>query len=236
MKLIRSLAERLSRNRMVWRRLPNGTRLAVSPDAQLKYLRGRFDEDLIALARDYVSPGAVVWDIGANCGTFAFSCDAAAEVVAVEADAFLAGLLRKSAARSGSNVVVVEAAVSDVVGTAEFIVAARGRASNHLSAVAGYSQTGGVRERVTVPTITLDSMLAERGAPDLVKIDIEGSELELFSEATDWLRRVGVVVLELHDRFRPGCRAALDRAIAASKVSFREQHRGEDAIFIRNDP
>jgi FkbM family methyltransferase len=176
MNVLRWIAERLARGRVIWRWLPNGVRIAATPDAQLKYLGRQFDRDLVALARDKVRPGMVVWDIGANCGAFAFSCDGANKVVAVEADNFLAGLLRQSAAQSRVPVEVLEAAVSDSVGTAQFTVAARGRASNHLSAVPGYSQTGGERTRVEVRTVTMDSMIDEWGAPNFIKMDIEGAE------------------------------------------------------------
>ena len=155
----------------------------------------------------------VVWDIGANCGTFAFSCDAAATVIAVEADAFLAGLLRKSAAGSAANVVVVEGAVSDQVGTAEFTVAARGRASNHLSALAGHSQTGGERSRVIVPTVTLDSLLAGHGAPDLIKIDIEGAEPQALRGAVKMLREVRpLIYLEVTSDTEEAIRSTFEAA------------------------
>jgi len=47
---------------------------------------------------------------------------------------------------------------------------------------------------------------------DLLKIDIEGSEKEVF-EACDWQDRIGSAVVELHDRFRPGCSQAVNHAL-----------------------
>jgi FkbM family methyltransferase len=49
---------------------------------------------------------------------------------------------------------------------------------------------------------------------DLLKIDIEGSEKVLFSDphARDWLKHVGVMLVETHDRFEPGCTAAINKA------------------------
>jgi FkbM family methyltransferase len=88
-----------------------------------------------------------------------------------------------------------------------------------------------------VQAVTVGDLLERAGTVwiDLVKIDIEGSERELFSENTGWLERVSVLVLELHDRFRPGCREALDGAIERSGIRFRELQRGEDVVFVRAD-
>jgi FkbM family methyltransferase len=88
-----------------------------------------------------------------------------------------------------------------------------------------------------VNAVTIAELFERVGADwvDLVKIDIEGSELALFSEQTDWIPRVGALVLELHDRFRPGCRDAVERALAGSGVSFRELRHDEDVVFIRED-
>jgi FkbM family methyltransferase len=173
--MLRHLAERLARGRVLKRRLPNGTPLLVSPDSQLKYLKRRFDTDLTELAQTLVTPDMAVWDIGANCGTFAFSCTHARQIVAVEADPFLANLLLRSVALNGSTVEVVAAAVAETAGLATLIIATRGRASNHL-AQHGHSQTGGSRAQLTVPTLTLDMLLSRFGPPDLVKLDIEGME------------------------------------------------------------
>jgi FkbM family methyltransferase len=63
------------------------------------------------------------------------------------------------------------------------------------------------------------SLLDEAGAErvDVLKVDIEGAEVEVFGdEAGTWLDRVDVVMVELHEMFRPGSaasiRATLERA------------------------
>jgi FkbM family methyltransferase len=50
---------------------------------------------------------------------------------------------------------------------------------------------------------------------DLLKIDIEGSEKAVFSHpnAQTWLQSVGIILIELHDRFESGCTEAVQRAI-----------------------
>jgi FkbM family methyltransferase len=67
---------------------------------------------------------------------------------------------------------------------------------------------------------------------DILKIDIEGAEKELF-EAQDltWLDRVSMIVIETHERFRQGCNAAVLRALEHGFVL--RALSGENAIFVR---
>ena len=86
--MLRTIAERLMRNRKVRRRLPNGVQIYLSPDSQLKYLKRTFDTDLSELASKFVNASSAVWDVGANCGVMAFSAKGARQIVAIEADPF----------------------------------------------------------------------------------------------------------------------------------------------------
>lgn len=65
---------------------------------------------------------------------------------------------------------------------------------------------------------------------NLLKIDIEGSERELFQHAGDWIERVEVIICELHDRLRAGC----SRNFYAATSDFAlEMHKGENVIVGR---
>ena len=49
---------------------------------------------------------------------------------------------------------------------------------------------------------------------DLLKLDIEGSELEIFSKnCEDWIYRTRLIVVELHEHYAPGCGKALFSAL-----------------------
>ncbi len=218
---MRLLAERLARGRRVRRTLPNGAAIMVSPDSQLKYLRGQFDADLVALARDRVKPADMVWDIGANCGVFAFSAGHARRVVAVEPDPFLVDLLLASSALNALPVEVVAAAIDEQPGMATLVIAARGRASNHLEG-SGHAQTGGGRSRLNVPTLTLDMLLDRFGPPALVKIDIEGLEMAALRGGARLLAEAKpLLYLELVPQVVEECRAHLHAA------GYRLQHMAE---------
>jgi FkbM family methyltransferase len=89
------------------------------------------------------------------------------------------------------------------------------------------------RNSSMVPGITIEQVLHRLHADriDLLKIDIEGSERELFSKgAAKWLDRVGVIVIELHDRFLPGCAHAFYSALISRK--FVQEIKGEN-IFVQ---
>lgn len=209
LNLIRPIVERLARGRIIWRRLKNGRAIALSPDSQLKYLGWSIDPDLDALARTHVSEGASVWDIGANCGTFAFSCDQAAKRVAIEPDPFLCGLIAMSAERNGLGVTCYQAAVGDRSGTARLAIAKRGRASNHLAEIAGSTQTGGNREFLDVRLMTLDELLDVEGRPDFIKIDVEGAEVLVLQGASRLLIAKPTIYVEVFGDNADACRAIL---------------------------
>ncbi len=65
-----------------------------------------------------------------------------------------------------------------------------------------------------VRAITILSLMRDFGIDhiDLLKIDIEGSEKEVF-KACDWQERLDSIVIELHDRFNPGCSEVVGRAL-----------------------
>ncbi len=194
--MLRSLLERVSRKVVLKRRLParvGGQHIYVSPDAALKFWKRNLDHTDPALfdwAAEFIKPGDVVWDVGANVGLFSFAAASLSgpegQVLAIEADLHLVEILRRSARSQGAEtapVVVLPVAISDEVGVAEFVIAARGRAANHLANTVGSSQAGGVREKIMAMTVTLDWLLERFPAPNILKIDVEGAEHRVLQAA-----------------------------------------------------
>jgi FkbM family methyltransferase len=86
----------------------------------------------------------------------------------------------------------------------------------------------------TVRGISMPEIMSEHGVStiDLLKIDIEGAEKEVFEDGSEsWLAKTGVLVIELHDWMRDGCATAFYRA--TSKFPFRHYTSGENTILAR---
>ena len=183
-----------------------------------------------AYVLDLPTKPRLIFDLGANVGFasvyFALHYPGA-RVFAVEPEPANVAVLRRNVA-SSPRVDVVEGAVWPRSGRLAMKDPGKGYWGMRVQ------EEGDVRN---VRAVTIPELLEAAGADwvDLVKMDIEGSELELFSEGTEWLESVGALVLELHDRFRPGCREAVRRAVARSGVAFREVHQGEDLVLVRAD-
>jgi len=66
----------------------------------------------------------------------------------------------------------------------------------------------------TVPAITIDDLMSRYGIEciDLLKIDIEGSEKEVFESSGRWIHKVNAIIAELHEHLRRGCWASFSDA------------------------
>jgi FkbM family methyltransferase len=173
----------------------------ITPECGLSYWFGfKFATGLLMNATETVKPGNVVWDVGANMGLFSFASAGLAgpsgRVYAFEPDTTLVRLLRKSALLNPAvaPVEVIPCAVYDSVSLLRFNIAQRARASNFLDGF-GYSQTGGVREAQTVPSVSLDWTAERIPPPDVLKIDVEGAELGVFRGGVKMLEAKRPIVL-----------------------------------------
>ncbi len=136
-------------------------------------------------------------DGGANIGLFTLGAIARwpqARVMMIEPLAENVGLIRRNLEANGMRAVVVEAALAGEAGLATFYL----RAANIGSLSAAREHSG----RRQVRAITLSSayrQFADRSGACLIKLDIEGAEVEVLDE---FLRQEGLgpvlVVGELH--------------------------------------
>jgi FkbM family methyltransferase len=188
-----------------------GCRIVVTPEASLRFWLPSFafhrEQSLLSEAAEFVHPGSVVWDVGANIGLFSFAAAGLAgphgHVYAFEPDLLLVKLLLRSARMNpkAASVDVISCGITSSLSLLRFNIAERSRASNYVEGY-GRSQTGGVREVQTVMGISLDWVAGQIPMPDVLKIDVEGAELEVFRGAEQLLRtKRPVIILELSPQY-----------------------------------
>ena len=90
----------------------------------------------------------------------------------------------------------------------------------------------------TVEGFTIDRIMEIGGFDqiDLLKLDIETAERDLFSKNFEnWLPRTRAIVIELHDRMLKGCSKSFFLAINASFGDYSYATMGENTIIINED-
>jgi FkbM family methyltransferase len=185
---------------------------------------------------------AVVYDIGAYRGGWtriAAEVFPRAQFVLFEANRDHAGAL----AASGKRHVVAALGASDG-GTRAFHVPRAGDvtgASLYVENTAHYAQANlQVRE---VETVRLDTLVARERlpAPDLIKIDVQGAELDVLAGAAETVRAASALIVEVSFvDYNKGGPLAADVIAAVDRLGFRcadlcEVHRGAGDFVLQLD-
>jgi FkbM family methyltransferase len=201
----------LLRNQKEWLELHNVPFLGRSSAQKLFARYAMHDRSVADLWESdpdalYVEPivgvDAVVLDVGANLGTFCYTVQRAkhpVRLVAFEPIPILAKRLRALF----KNVVVMELALSDARTVETFrIPYIDGRRCNSRGSLAPIVDTGTYSE-IRVQTDSLDNVFATMGLQrlDLVKIDVEGHELEVVKGGEQTLRKhQPMLLIEIEQR------------------------------------
>lgn len=157
-----------------------GLRLRLESASRVM-LAGRYEEPVQAILAERLSPGDGFVDVGANIGYFSLLAGRIVGgdgwVLAVEPVPENAAMIRANAAVNRlPRVMVAEAAAGAFDGAGELVLARH----NGGAALSTAPLPPDARGRIAVPVVTLDTLLAGHRLPPptLVKIDVEGSEIE----------------------------------------------------------
>ena len=145
----------------------------------------------------------VIFDAGANCGFFALTESARNKSVRIycfEPHPRTAERLRTNIRINNreDRIFPVHAAVGSTCGTCEL-----NTSRESSMGVVSTSETQYVKAELVVqtPLLTLDSFAAEHEVwPDLLKVDVEGFEVEVLGGAKKCLKRARHVILEFHSQ------------------------------------
>jgi len=162
-----------------------GIWMELNPRTSQSYVRGEGELAVQRVLAERIRPGTVFYDLGANIGLFSLLAarlvGAGGKVFSFEPDASVAARLRRNVARNGfENVTVVEAGIWSTSGDLNFIAADPVSPDHGLGRFAtGDDGAAGTPTKC----IALDDFIQTAPAPDAIKCDVEGAEVEVFRGA-----------------------------------------------------
>ena len=151
----------------------------------------------------FISPGSLVFDVGANIGNrVKIFLKLQAKVVAVEPQDECAKELRTAYGRN-QRLTIIQQALGEAIGEAEIMISDASVLSSlspeWIAAVSNSGRFPGCtwKNKKTIQMTTLDHLIEQHGEPTFIKIDVEGYEYQVLRGLS---RPVNVISLE----FAPG--------------------------------
>lgn len=186
----------------------NGESVRIDP--RVRHLVPHETETALhAFVQSLLEPGDVVLDVGAFAGIHAIMAarkvGASGRVVAFEPTAAVAALARRHFAWNGvaDRVRLVQAAVGDRNGRMTFHEYDR----PYVNSLVPAADDAGQGSPTEVDVVTIDNVCAaESLVPRLIRIDVQGAELNALRGARETIRRAGarlVIVVEMHPQCWP---------------------------------
>jgi len=150
-------------------------------------LFGTREVDHKIILEDVLKEGMTIFDIGANIGYYVImerrSIGSKGKIIAIEPSPTNVALLQRNIALNGfdkdGTIEVVEGGVSDKAGSFPFYLAEQSNLNTfHKDGSAAAHLTG---KTIDVRTYAMPELVEKHGAPDLIRMDVEGHELEIIS-------------------------------------------------------
>lgn len=199
---------------------------------------GTYDRPFTAYVQRHIRPGDTVFDIGANIGLFTlllgYQVWETGKVVAYEPNPRLLPILRDNVSMNwlSDRVEIVPKAAAAATGTLPFLVPSRFEMCGSLQPIEHVLSTDDRLdrfERVDVEAEPLDVHVGRFDKIDLVKIDVEGAEEQVFAGmegllASGAVRRVTFEIVQSHlgsdrDAFAARLRGLLAEGWAFATIS-----------------
>ena len=182
------------------------------------------DETLKTFYQQFIKPGDVVFDVGANLGNRAKVFLAlGAKTIGFEPQPFCQSILRDGIVDQ-PDFHLECCALGTEPGSAEMYVSnAHTISSMSRSWIRDVQASGRFseyqwNETIQVPVRTLDQMIDQYGTPSFVKVDVEGFELAVVSGLS---KPIGAISLEFVPEHLENTLGCLDRLAAIGPMEFR---------------
>lgn len=180
------------------------------------------------------TPPNVIVDAGANIGLASIyfaNRYPTATIISIEPEEENFTLL-KGNVKPYRNIIPLQAALWKSNGTIDLVdpgVGAWGFMTQEIDSV---GKTSG-KFCHTVKAITLSKILDDYQFDkiDILKIDIEGAEKEVFEDTTAWIAKVRALIIELHEGKKPGC----NRSFYNGSRGFDDEWKQGENLYLTRD-
>ena len=184
-----------------------GTGLKLNTrNASGNYIDGRNETPVQKALANCLRPGDIFYDIGANIGFFSVI---AAKLVGPSGHVYAfepvpqnaAGVQRNATLNQFRNITVFEKAVSSSTGTGKLLLAVH--PGGAMLATTDGAITTDFNESILVDLVSIDALIAEQALPPptVVKIDVEGAELEVLRGMSRTMEQFKpVIIYETDDK------------------------------------
>lgn len=166
----------------IWRGPFRGARMVMNPRHSLRKIFGIYEHELNPWLEQALGQVTRVVDVGANDGYFTFGCAAAFHRLG-----------------RGTEVIGIE-------GQRECIVELQASVKAQIHSEVVYQLVEAYAGREQKPGwVTLDSLRCSSGDPDnrtktLIKIDVEGAEVDVIEGGRSWIHPSNRFVIEVHEK------------------------------------
>jgi FkbM family methyltransferase len=178
-----------------------GLTVVIHPREEKFYWAGTHEPGVQDALVDQLRRGMSFWDVGAHCGFFS---SLASRLVGRDGQVVCFEPCDENRARLTETVRLNDAGNARIVPWA--LGASRGEAllqeldTSQTSMKWGKVHDDPEGKAIRVPQRTLDECARELPPPDLIKVDVEGAELEVLEGATELIRsRRPAMIIEFHD-------------------------------------
>ena len=202
-------AKLLPRDALTWVQVQRGPAqgiwLHLNPRTGRDYFNGDVEPEVQTVLRKYLRPGMTVYDIGANIGFFSLLAarlvGVTGRVIAFEADPEIAARLRENVGRNQGGPISVEEKAVWSSSSPVFFARADAEVSpdRGLGHVIDNDAERSAPGTIQVEAVSVDEYVRESAAPDFIKCDVEGAEVEVFRGAEKLLKeRRPLILCEMH--------------------------------------
>jgi FkbM family methyltransferase len=194
-----------------------------------EFILGDWEMPMQEIFLQYIKPGNTIYDLGAHQGFLALL---ASRLVGTEGKVYsfeplpsnYALLKKNMQINQIKNCATFYGAVTATPGFINFTISQADVSNTYVQSSPAFNANA---QHIEVPAFSLDNLVATRliNAPDFLKIDVEGAELDVLKGATNLLKELApIIYLETHNIHNPGVDTACLDYLNSIGYSIKEKY------------